>query len=77
MATRAEARAAKAQRAADAWNEAHPVGTSVRYWRGLKEGDPSGSGATRSPAEARGDDAVVFIEGCSGFVYLSHVEVAR
>jgi hypothetical protein len=53
------------------------VGTSVRYWRGLKEGDPSGSGATRSPAEARGDDAVVFIEGCSGFVYLSHVEVAR
>ncbi|MDO9016616.1 MAG: hypothetical protein Q8S73_24550 [Deltaproteobacteria bacterium] len=71
MATRAQ----KAQGIADAWNAAHPEGTLVKYWRGRKSGEPSGTGATRSPAEARGDDAVVFITGCSGFVCLSHVEV--
>lgn len=76
MATRAEKAAAKAQRVADEWNATYPVGTPVRYWRGVKEGEPSGTGPTRSPAEVRSDYAVVFITGCSGFICLTHVEAA-
>lgn len=51
MATRAKKAAAKAHGIADAWNAAHSVGTPVKYWRGVKKGDPSGTGATRSPVE--------------------------
>lgn len=56
----------------------HPVGTVVRYWKGAREGDPSGTGPTRTQAYM-GDSghAVVFIEGCSGYLCLSHVEVVR
>jgi hypothetical protein len=77
MATRAEQRVVKAQGFADAWNAAHPIGARVRYWRGVKRGEPSGEGPTRSEAEVRGDAAVVFIAGCSGFIYLTHVEVVH
>ena len=75
MATRAEKAAAKAQGIADAWNAAHPVGTQVRYWRGLKEGEPSGTGATRHAAQVMSGHVSVWIEGCSGSVALTHVEV--
>ena len=61
-----------------AFNKSFPVGTQVKYWKGLKEGAPTGTGATRSEAELLGGHtAVVWVEGCTGAVALSHVEVAR
>ena len=61
-----------------AFNAAHPVGTTVRYWRGVREGEPSGTGKTRSEAQVlSGHTAVIWIEGCSGCIALSHVEVAQ
>lgn len=58
------------------WNAANPVGTLVRYWRGAKEGEPTGQGHTKHEATVLGDcAAVVWIEGCSGCIALSHVEV--
>lgn len=66
----------KAEAAAAAFNAKHPVGTMVRYWRGFKEGEPSGAGKTRSEAWAMpSETAVVLIEGTSGGIALSHVEV--
>jgi hypothetical protein len=60
-----------------AFNEANPVGTIVRYWRGVYEGEPSGTGPTRNAAFLNNNDVpAVFIEGCSGYMALTHVEVA-
>jgi len=63
------------QEVADVWNEAHPVGTVVRYWRGLREGEPSGTGPTRHPAQVMSGHVSVWILGCVGSISLSHVEV--
>ena len=53
----------------------HPVGTLVRYWRGVREGEPSGVGKVRWPAELLGGHTpVVWIEDCTGCVALTHVE---
>ena len=61
-----------------AFNKANPVGTVVRYWKGLKEGEPSGVGPTTHEASLLGGhSAVVWIDGCSGCVALSHVEVVK
>lgn len=61
-------------RKAENWNRQHPVGTSVRYWTGAKEG-PGKLSTTRAPAELlSGHTAVVWIEGEAGCVALSHVE---
>jgi hypothetical protein len=58
----------------EAFNAAWPVGTVVDYWRGAYEGEPSDRGATRTPAQVlSGHTAVVWIEGCSGCIALSHV----
>ena len=63
---------------AESWNAAHPVGTAVRYWpiyppHGIA---PHVDTTTRSEAWALGDGSVVvLIEGRSGGVYLSHIEV--
>lgn len=62
---------------AAAWNAKHPIGTLVRYWRGLREGEPSGVGKVRHPAQAVSGTASVWIDGCSGCIALSHVEVVR
>lgn len=67
--------AAKAEREVAAFNTKHPVGTRVRYWRGVREGAPSGEGPTHHPASVLGGHtAVAWIEGCSGCIALSHVE---
>ena len=61
-----------------AWNEAHPVGTSVRYWPiwPPHEGLPPVDTRTRSEAWTLGDGSVVvMIEGKTGGVHLSHIEV--
>lgn len=60
---------------AAAFNRRAPVGTRVRYWRGVRQGPPSGEGSVRYEAHARGDRAAVWITGCSGWIALSHVEV--
>ena len=63
-----------AQQISDKWNNAHPVGTLVRYWRGLREGEPSGVGNVRHPAQDVCGTASVWIDGCAGCVAISHVE---
>ena len=66
------------QKEVDQFNAATPVGTMVRYWKMDRVGEPSGSGKTRTPAQIlSGHTAVVWIEGCSGCVALSHEEVAK
>jgi hypothetical protein len=64
------------QEAADIWNAAHPVGTVVRYWRGLRQGEPTATAPTRHPAQVMSDHVSVWIVGCVGSISLSHVEVA-
>lgn len=60
------------------WNEAHQKGTRVRYWKGPREGEPTGEATTRAPAEALGGHtAVVWLDGVSGCIALTHVEVVR
>jgi hypothetical protein len=57
-----------------AWNAKHPIGTAVRFWPGVKEGDGR-LGATRSEAYVdSAGQAVVFITDYAGYVALSHVE---
>lgn len=67
-------KATRAAREAEAFNERVPVGARVRYWRGIRQGAPSGEGAVRAPAQEVCGTASVWIEGCSGCVALSHVE---
>lgn len=60
------------------WNADHPVGTAVRYWPIYPpiEGVPPRDTTTRSEAWTLGDGSVVvLVEGVSGGVHLSHVEV--
>lgn len=61
----------------DAWNREHAVGVKVKYWKGVKRDAPSGEGATRSEAYMASDTACVLIEGVSGCIALSHVEVVK
>jgi hypothetical protein len=57
-----------------AWNLAFPVGTPVRYWSGVREGEGVAS-RTRTLAEVLGGHtAVVWLEAGGGAVALSHVE---
>lgn len=66
----------KQEKKVEEFNSKYPVGTTVRYWRGEKLGDPSGIGKTNHEATLlSGHTAVVWIEGCTGCVCLSHVEV--
>lgn len=59
---------------ADLWNKRFPVGTPVRYWTGAREGMGK-VGTTRTEASVLGGhSAVVWIDGHSGCVGLSHVE---
>lgn len=63
---------------AEQWNADHPVGTAVRYWPIYPPiaGVPPVDTRTRSEAWALGHGAVVVkIEGRTGGVALSHVEL--
>lgn len=63
------------ERAVEQWNAKHPVGTVCRYWRMVREGEPSGSGPVKHPATVLGGHtAVAWIEGCVGCIALTHVE---
>lgn len=63
----------KARQEADAWNDAHRLGTPVRYWPGLKEG-LGVKARTRSPAYPQGDHACVKVTDYGGGIRLTHVE---
>lgn len=63
---------------AESWNAAYPVGTAVRYWPIYPpiESVPPVDTRTRSEAWERWDwSAVVLIDGKSGGVPLSNIEV--
>lgn len=65
---------------AEQWNALFPVGTPVRYWPVYPpvEGIPPVDTKTRSEAWALGDGSVVVkVEGRTGGVHLSHVEVTK
>ncbi len=79
-----------AQKVCDAFNAENPVGTQVRYWRGERDGEPSGTGKTYTEASvlayafakkrhstSSGNTPVVWIEGCTGCIALTHVEVVK
>lgn len=69
-----DAKQKKLDEAVAIFNRQHPVGTRVRYWRGIREGAGL-VGFTKSAAGILGDHtAVVWIAGCSGCIALSHVE---
>lgn len=62
---------------AQEWNDAHPVGTPVRYWPGMRTGIGR-KGVTTSEAWAiGGHTAVVRIDTDSSCIALSHVEPAE
>ncbi len=64
----------KEQGLVDRFNAARPVGTRVRYWTGLREGEGRVS-TTRFPAQLlSGHTDVVWMVGEAGCVALSHVE---
>jgi hypothetical protein len=64
---------------AEQWNERHPVGTSVRYWKGPRGADePSSVAKTRSVAQMLGGHTpVVWVDGEAACVALTHVEPVR
>ena len=69
-------RSADPQVEVDAFNEAHPEGTRMRYWKGLRQGAPTGLATVRAPATVMCGAAVVWLEGVSGCIALTHVERA-
>lgn len=65
----------RAQKVVDKWNKAHPVGTKVRIWPGIREGDGIET-ATKSAASVLGaHTAVVWTEARPDCIALSHVKV--
>ena len=69
--------ARKKKMTADAFNAAYPVGTSVRYWPMVREGEGR-LGETRSVAWTLGSgDVIVKVSGYAGGIILTHVEVIK
>ena len=64
-----------AEREADAFNRLVPVGTMVRYWSGVREGEPTGTGRIYHPATVVCDHASAWIEGARSCHSITHVEV--
>jgi len=50
------------------------IGTIVKYWKGVKSGEPSGTGKVVCVGDICGED-VVWIKGCRGCVSMTHIEV--
>lgn len=74
--TRSESdlRTSAAVAASRTWNAAHPVGTPVRFWTGMRKGDGVES-VTRSTAQVLGGHtAVVWVEGEGSCIALTHIE---
>jgi hypothetical protein len=59
---------------ADRWNVEHPIGTPVRYWTGVREGEGRES-KTRTVAQLlSGRTPVVWVEDHGSCIALTHVE---
>jgi hypothetical protein len=56
------------------WNAAHPVGTLCRYWTGVREGEGQLAKTRSAAGMVGGHSAVIWLEGVSGCIALSHVE---
>lgn len=62
------------RRAVERFNRLYPVGTPVRFWPGVREGEGQ-IGLTRSAAEIlSGHTPVVWVTGHAGCIALTHVE---
>lgn len=62
------------EKAVERFNEAHEIGTEVRYWTGMREGDGKLS-KTRTLAQMlSGHTAVVWIEDHGACIALTHIE---
>lgn len=57
------------------WNKRYPVGIPVRYWSVLIAGSQPQNTKTRSEAWNLGHESVVQIDGVSGGVALTHLDV--
>lgn len=67
--------AREAEAAADSFNARYPIGVSIRFWPGFKEG-PGRKSRTRSTAWLMGGHTpVVAVEDYPGGIALTHVEV--
>lgn len=65
----------EAQAICDQFNEEYPLGTPVDYWRGAKEGKPSGSGEiSHGSYVCESGTPVCFVKGCTGYLAITHVE---
>lgn len=64
------------KRIADEWNQAHPIGTPVTYWTGVREGNGRYA-ITRSEARIVGGQPVVWVTGESSCIALTHVDAVR
>jgi hypothetical protein len=73
VASRPPTRAEKAAARVVEFNRLHKVGDPVVYWTMLREGDGVRS-RTRSVARVMCNTAVVWVEGHSACIALSHVE---
>ncbi len=67
-------RAQMAARKAEAFNRRYPLGTLLRFWRGVREGEPSGVGELYNPATVVSEQVVAWIKGTTGCIAISHVE---
>lgn len=60
--------------AAATWNDVYRVGTVVRYWTGARQGEGKLSTTRTEAVVLSGHTAVVWVEGHSACVALTHVE---
>lgn len=72
----------KMQKACDDFNAAHPDGTKVRYWTGIREGEGRPGKVGARAYVLGGHSPVVWIiaddpKAPAGTVALTHVEVIR
>lgn len=57
------------------FNKQWPVGTAVRYWTGLREGQGKLSRTRTAASVLSGHTAVVWVEDHGACIALSHIEV--
>lgn len=60
---------------AEQFNKHWPVGTTVRYWTGLREGEGKLSRTRTAASVLGGHTAVVWVEDEPDCIALSHIEV--
>jgi hypothetical protein len=58
-----------------AFNQRHEVGTQVRYWRGTRDDEPCVSTTRTGARLLSGHTPIVWVEGDSSCIALTHVEV--